>query len=807
MESLLRMAASAGPPQREQEKDFEKGKWPFGSQGTPDTVPIPSGDGCVRISEVLGRADKQAGEYSFGGKADALPAAPGICIEDVGPISIPLGEHDAVKLIAKCKKSPFGHNFETKMDDNVRKSWQLEPSQVEFKNPLWERGLNELTRTITERLGYTGVWLQCVLYKLLVYEEGGHFAKHQDTEKEDGMVATLVVQLPSLHEGGDLVIYSNGEVKHRHDFGKADGTAAFMPHYAVHYADAEHSLEKVTKGFRLALVYSICLPKDKSDLKRVSDKPLSDGLVDAIRMVSDRGESFALLLSHEYTKKSIADFGCEALKGVDRVRFGALEEANTLVATDKKLNFYIAELSLFVEYSEHDDEAGWFECEREQSITWYNYLPDINDIGQVQKTEAVFNFLNPAGETLTQLWMPHGTKEFHCYTGNEGPSSSTKYSRYTIVAWPASRHAENALSYFPMDLAYEALNARKPFDASALRSLMEQVDKRFETERDFSIPLGFSIEFCRLFCELVLDAGDPELVNFFFTKLCPKLGNIGGNDTLVPFLVAIIRKFEWSNIGLALLSSLSKSQGYYSWNQTKQNELSFVELTLRVLDALDGDEGQEALLQMALEKAMELKDEQFCSPKLAPLLCKWSRRSSDDSRFKAFSEKLNELDPRFLGPVIEGISQLLVDEDKTGELYVSLKALAPKRIEWLNDQISELSKSFTWEMPDAEFRGSKVVKEFLRGPDESMDMKDDFTNLEDVRDYAAQWTEKDQRGASFKLEAAGSDEDPYLKITKTRKWFEDRQKTLEQYKKEVGDLMERFDEKTDEGLKKRARHQ
>ncbi|ETK76108.1 hypothetical protein L915_17413 [Phytophthora nicotianae] len=26
------MAASAGPPQREQEKDFEKGKWPFGSQ-------------------------------------------------------------------------------------------------------------------------------------------------------------------------------------------------------------------------------------------------------------------------------------------------------------------------------------------------------------------------------------------------------------------------------------------------------------------------------------------------------------------------------------------------------------------------------------------------------------------------------------------------------------------------------------------------------------------------------------------------------------------------------------------------------
>lgn len=31
------------------------------------------------------------------------------------------------------------------------------------------------------------------LYKLLLYEQGGHFAAHQDTEKEAGMIGTLVV--------------------------------------------------------------------------------------------------------------------------------------------------------------------------------------------------------------------------------------------------------------------------------------------------------------------------------------------------------------------------------------------------------------------------------------------------------------------------------------------------------------------------------------------------------------------------------------------------------------------------------------
>ncbi|KAG6975101.1 hypothetical protein JG688_00002730 [Phytophthora aleatoria] len=39
-------------------------------------------------------------------------------------------------------------------------------------------------------------------------------------------------------------------------------------------------------------------------------------------------DSFALLLSHEYTIKYIQCLGIGALKGIDSVRFHALEEAN-----------------------------------------------------------------------------------------------------------------------------------------------------------------------------------------------------------------------------------------------------------------------------------------------------------------------------------------------------------------------------------------------------------------------------------------------------------------------------------------------
>ncbi|KAF1788048.1 hypothetical protein GQ600_26036 [Phytophthora cactorum] len=67
MDSLLRMAASAGPPQREQKKDFEKGKWPSVGKARPILCP-PIRRWVLRVSEVLGRADKQAESIPLEGR-------------------------------------------------------------------------------------------------------------------------------------------------------------------------------------------------------------------------------------------------------------------------------------------------------------------------------------------------------------------------------------------------------------------------------------------------------------------------------------------------------------------------------------------------------------------------------------------------------------------------------------------------------------------------------------------------------------------------------------------------------------------
>ncbi|KAF1782535.1 hypothetical protein GQ600_12109 [Phytophthora cactorum] len=377
-------------------EDFYNHEWPFSGKGDLDDIPAPSGEACLKISNILGGASEHSGDFSFGGQAVSLPPIPGLFV-------------DAQKLIEKCEKSPFGHKMTTKTDENVRKSWQLAPELVQFKTPQWTAGIKKMAVTIAERLGYKDIPLQCVLYKLL-----------------DGMIATLVVQPPSLHEGGDLVVYRDGEEKHRHDFGKAAGTATYLTHYALHYADAEHAVEKVTKGYRLALVYSVCLPPTKLHLERNPNKPMSEALAEAIKTMKPGDDMFALLLSHEYTKQSIGNL------------------ASTFVSADKKLQFYIVQLFHEVYFYASFGDIGDWEEERDrraEKTTWYG--TDGGSIGS-GAGKIKFNFLNPVGETLSQMWQkPYGSSYMHDYMGNEGPTKETTYQRYAIAAWPEVDDEEN----------------------------------------------------------------------------------------------------------------------------------------------------------------------------------------------------------------------------------------------------------------------------------------------------------------------------------------------------------------------------
>lgn len=95
------------------------------------------------------------------------------------------------------------------------------------------------------------------LHKLLLYKSGSFFKPHRDSEKEDGMFGTLVIQLPSRYEGGELVVRHNGKTE-KVDFStKANPQNKFSVFYTAFYCDCEHEILSITSGFRVCLIYNL----------------------------------------------------------------------------------------------------------------------------------------------------------------------------------------------------------------------------------------------------------------------------------------------------------------------------------------------------------------------------------------------------------------------------------------------------------------------------------------------------------------------------------------------------------------------
>jgi hypothetical protein len=98
-------------------------------------------------------------------------------LNDYGALTLPLNENIAEKLIKICKQAPYGFNHETLINKEVRDTFQLEPSSFEIKNPEWNEGLKKLVNeNVAKGLGCHGE-IEAKLYKLLVYQAGGHFKK------------------------------------------------------------------------------------------------------------------------------------------------------------------------------------------------------------------------------------------------------------------------------------------------------------------------------------------------------------------------------------------------------------------------------------------------------------------------------------------------------------------------------------------------------------------------------------------------------------------------------------------------------
>ena len=155
-----------------------------------DRIAVPYNGRLTRLETLLAGV-KRAGDFFVQGSLDApIPHAD---IDGVGVLSFPVPASQIEAVIKRACRAPYGRGEHTIVDTSTRNAWQLDSADVRIGGKAWEKTFNQIMSTVIAGLGCSGMKVSAKLYKLLVYETGGLFRPHRDTEKVDGMFGTLVV--------------------------------------------------------------------------------------------------------------------------------------------------------------------------------------------------------------------------------------------------------------------------------------------------------------------------------------------------------------------------------------------------------------------------------------------------------------------------------------------------------------------------------------------------------------------------------------------------------------------------------------
>ena len=117
-------------------------------------------------------------------------------VEGFGQVRFPVTPAKARKLAGLGQPARFGRGKETLTDPDVRDTWEIPKHLVRAE---WnDVALTDILTTVKDELGLpNAAELTADLHSLLVYEPNQFFLVHQDSEKDDSMVGTLVVTLPA----------------------------------------------------------------------------------------------------------------------------------------------------------------------------------------------------------------------------------------------------------------------------------------------------------------------------------------------------------------------------------------------------------------------------------------------------------------------------------------------------------------------------------------------------------------------------------------------------------------------------------
>ncbi|KAG9204997.1 hypothetical protein G6514_009455 [Epicoccum nigrum] len=167
------------------------------------------------------------------------------------------------RLIKSTQPASFGLKGEEVIDESYRKASKLDPSAFSTTFCPCEVGIIEILGQILLPLLQTkSQGIRAELYKLNVYKDpSGLFKPHLDTPRSDLHFGTLVVCLPSVHVGGQVLVRHQD---HTTTFNWSGDSSNIQ--WAAFYSDCEHEVSQVTSGHRIILTYNLFLRRGLGEM-------------------------------------------------------------------------------------------------------------------------------------------------------------------------------------------------------------------------------------------------------------------------------------------------------------------------------------------------------------------------------------------------------------------------------------------------------------------------------------------------------------------------------------------------------------
>lgn len=391
-------------------------------------------------------------------------------VKDFGLLKFPLSTTKVKALIKFAKPAKFGWRDQTLQDKNVRDAWEISKSKIKIESG-WNKELSSVLDLLKNDLGLSETAkLKANLHNLLIYEPGQFFEYHQDSEKLDGMVASLVVVLPSKHSGGSLIIDHHGVKKQF----KTSQFPLDKLSLIAFYADCHHEVKAIIEGYRVALTYNLVLEQNsiKPRLSKASDTQSDGFLIPGLRAYfakennsnetsyrdNECPQKLVYLLDHSYTQKGLS---WDHLKNADSLRAAALKKA----AEELGLEAYLVLADVQETWDCEEDydnyrysrRRRYYEEEDEEDEEEHN--ADNNDVqvnDLIDSNTTIKHWLDIKNKKLNykecyvsdnQICWTKATDEFEPfeshhegYMGNYGNTMDRWYHRAAIVLWKKEYH-------------------------------------------------------------------------------------------------------------------------------------------------------------------------------------------------------------------------------------------------------------------------------------------------------------------------------------------------------------------------------